>query len=161
MTLTKAFAATEVKFEKSMAAVEAILGKHGIRESRYTHLRPSRLANSVSDEKPEAQGSIVYEFVGGVNETRRGVRVSVGYRPVNTGYKKPGGTSEEMAARALYWYLKAKFDSIDYGIEDFDVAFMPHLVTSIGTTFAEEPGLIASAILQPESVARLALPAPR
>ena len=67
-----------------------------------------------------------------------------------------------MAARALFWFLKAKFDSIDYGIEEFDVAFMPHLVTALGRTFAEEPLLISEAMARPESVGTmLALPAGR
>ncbi len=168
--ITKAFASTSVAFEKSMSAVEKMLGEHGIRESRYTHIRPARAPKNQYDKEPETQGSIIYEFVSAPNgkprpgstelNERRGVRLAVFYQPEFTQYKTPKGTTPEMAARALYWYLKAKFDSIDYGIEDFDVAFMPHLITTIGTTFAERPALISEAVAHPESVAMLALPAP-
>lgn len=171
MALTKAFASTVVKFEKSMAEIEKILSDHGIRESRYTHMRPQRAPKNLADKSDETVGAIVYEFVSAPNgkkgagstelNERRGVRIAVKYQPEFTEYKTPKGTTAEMGARALYWYLKAKFDSIDYGIEDFDVAFMPHLVTALGSTFAETPLLISEAVSHPESISTLALPAPR
>lgn len=166
--LTKAFASTEIAFEKSMQQVEKMLGEHGIRESRSTHLRPARLPLKAGDRAPDTQGAIVYEFVYtpkqlDIDEVvqRRGVRITVKYQPEFSEYKTVGrGTTPEMAARALFWYLKAKFDSIDYGIEDFDVAFMPHLTTALGTTFAENPALIMEVASNPASVREmLALPA--
>ena len=92
--------------------------------------------------------------------------MTVPYQPVQMiqdryGYRKKGkGSTREMAARALYWFLKSKFDAIEYGIEEFDVAFMPHLITQIGWTIAEQPQLIEQMASAPESIARLALPAP-
>lgn len=163
MALTKAFASTSVSFEKSMGEVEKLLGAHGVRESRYTHRRPERAPKSEFDKAPDTRGSVVYEFVypGKNLEERRGVRVTVHYQPEIGKRGGNAGTTPEMAARALFWFLKAKFDSIDYGIEAFDVAFMPHLVTALGETFAERPALIAEATSRPESIGMLALPAPR
>jgi len=162
VTLSKAFASTSVSLEKSMAEVDRILGVHGVRESRYTHRRPEHSPKSEYDKAPETRGSVVYEFVypGKGAEERRGVRVTVHYQPEIGKRGGQAGTTAEMAGRALYWFLKAKFDSIDYGIEAFDVAFMPHLVTAIGETFAERPLLIAEATSRPESIGMLALPAP-
>lgn len=163
VTLTKAFSGTSVSFDKSMAAVEKLLGEHGVRESRYTHLRPQRTPKNEFDKATETQGRVVYEFVyqGRGDAERRGVRIAVSYQPEIGPRGGIAGSTQEMAARALFWFLKAKFDSIDYGIEEFDVAFMPHLVTAIGETFAERPALITEAAQRPESIAMLALPSPQ
>ena len=162
MTLNAAFSSTTVSFDKSMAEVEKLATKHGVRESRYTHKRPERAPRDGRDRSPETQGAVVYEFVypGKGLEERRGVRVTVAYQPQIGPQGGKAGTTPEMGARALFWFLKAKFDSIDYGIESFDVAFMPHLVTAIGETFAERPILIGEAVSRPESIGMLALPAP-
>lgn len=162
MTLKASFANTQVSVEKSISEIDRLLGAHGVRESRHTHIRPLRLANAGADTGPETCGRLVFEFVylGRDESERRGVRVAVGYQPLAGPRGGTAGTTAEMAARALFWFLKAKFDSIDYGIEEFDVAFMPHLVTALGETFAERPALIASATQRPESLATLALPRP-
>ena len=167
MTLTAAFTNTKVALDRSIQQCEGLLGTHGIREQRYTHKKP---LDPDATEGAEAIGEIVYEFVTGEPEAReherRGVRITVAYQPsvIKIGArhipKKTKGTTAQMAARALYWFLKAKFDAIDYGIEEFDVAFMPHLVTHLGTTFAEVPELIEQALSRPESIGQLALPAP-
>lgn len=161
MTLTAAFTNTKVALDRSLQQCEGLLGAHGIREQRYTHKKP---VDPDATEGDAALGSIVYEFVS--EQERRGVRITVRYQPsvIKIGArhipKKTKGTSAQMAARALYWFLKAKFDAIDYGIESFDVAFMPHLMTQLGTTFAEVPELIDEVLASPNSIAQLALPAP-
>ena len=93
------------------------------------------------------------------------MRIAVLYQPTTTRIdkrssikRKVKGTTAQMAARALYWFLKSKFDSIDYGIEEFEVAFMPHLVTAIGSTFAEEPHLIDVVMERPEDISLLGQP---
>lgn len=161
MTLTTAFTNTQVALDRSLQQCEGLLGTHGIREQRYTHKKP---LDPDATEGGDALGSIVYEFVQ--EHERRGVRITVQYQPsiIKIGArhipKRARGTTAQMAARALYWFLKAKFDAIDYGIESFDVAFMPHLMTQLGTTFAEAPELIDEVLAHPDSVAQLALPAP-
>lgn len=161
MSLTPAFTSTTVSFDKSMSEVEKLLTRHGVRESRFYHRRPERAPKAPGDHAPETQGAVSYEFVypGRGIEERRGVRVTVGYQPGVGPKGGQQGTTPEMAARALFWFLKAKFDSIDYGIEVFDVAFMPHLITALGETFAERPLLIADAVARPEALTMLALPA--
>ena len=164
MTLTTAFTSTKVALGVSLSQVEGLLEAHGVREQRYTHFKP----DDPESVEQDGIGRIVYEFVRAGTEAteRRGVRITVAYTPtvikINHRHikRKANGTTAAMAGRALYWFLKAKFDAIDYGIEDFEVAFMPHLVTQIGSTFAETPQLIAEAVASPESIAQLALPAP-
>jgi len=164
VTLTQAFATTSVALERSMAQVEGLLEAHQAREQRHTHKRP---LDPEATEGPEAVGRLTLEFLWEPSaETRRGVRISVQYQPTMTKIgrnnlkTKVKGTTPQMAARALYWFLKAKFDAIDYGIEEFDVAFMPHLVMALGETFAEQPFLIGEAMSRPDSLSQLALPAP-
>lgn len=165
MTLRQSFANTAISVEKSISEIDKMLGAHAVRESRHTHIRPLRAPKSPTEAaSPDTIGRIVFEFVypGKSDLERRGVRIAVEYRPFVGKQGGKAGSTAEMAARALFWFLKAKFDSIDYGIEEFDVAFMPHLVTALGRTFAEEPLLISEAMARPESVGTmLALPAGR
>ena len=154
--LTQAFGATKVAFTKSMQEVEGVLSLHGIRESRFTHARPQRAPKTSFDVSQETAGYVLYEFVKGKDDDQRGVRITVRYQPRIGPKGGLTGSTAEMAGRALYWYLKGKFDAIDYGIEEFDVAFMPHLMTALGTTFAEQPSLITEVIYRPESIALIA-----
>ena len=134
----RAFAGTTVGLDKSMVQVKKLLNEHDVRETRYTEIGDA------------AVGRVIYEFVHGTEDTRRGVRIVVyweGKRGPQGGQK---GSTPSMAGRALFWFLKSKFDSIDFGIEEFDVAFMPHLVTQLGPTFAEQPELIEQVLEDPE-----------
>ena len=165
MTLTMAFTNTKVSLDRSMSQIDGLLEKNGIRESRHTHQRP---VDPTAAEGEDARGAITLEFVypGKNDGDRRGVRITVGYQPlarkITASYtrKTVKGTTPEMAARALFWYLDTKFKSIQYGIEEFDAAFMPHLLMQIGRTLAEEPMLIAEVVNRPESIGRLLLPPP-
>ena len=149
--LTQAFTNSKVPFDRSMGQIDQLLAKHGVREKRHTHIEP--------DESGE--GRIIFEFMwpSGELDDRRGVRLTVRYQPliIRKG-RKVKGTTPQMGARALYWLIKGKFDSIDYGIEEFEVAFMPHLVTAIGSTFAEEPHLIDVVMERPEDISLLGQP---
>ena len=40
--------------------------------------------------------------------------------------------------RALYWYLKAKIEAIQFGIVDLEQEFLPYLLVSGGQTFFEQ-----------------------
>jgi hypothetical protein len=162
--ITQAFTATKVPLDRSLTGIEALLERHGVTDQRYTHQKP----RSDDPDAPEAVGRLIYEFVwqGRTDADRRGVRLIVSYQPsiwkrrskYGSQYKAKGVTAA-IAARALFWFVKAKFDAIDFGIEEFDVAFMPHLVTELGYTFAEQPGLLAEALVKPTDL--LALPPPR
>jgi hypothetical protein len=159
MTLNRAFTNTTVSFNESLEQIAALLAAHGVRDMRHTQ----RLPTDPNDASGEAgEGLLVYEFLKPAAEEadRRGVRLTVKYRPTmlkqtrrSRAMEEVKGTTAQMAARALYWLLKAKFDAIDYGIEDFDVAFMPHLRTALGgPTFAESPQLLAMAIEHPAAL---------
>jgi len=42
--------------------------------------------------------------------------------------------------RALYWYLKAKVEAIQFGLVDMEREFLPYLLTQGGKTVYEELG---------------------
>lgn len=164
MPLTQAFASTKVSLDRSMSQIEGILEKEGIRESRYTHRKP---VDPAATEGEDAAGSLTLEFIrSSADKLRRGIRITVAYQPTVVKIdartytrRKVKGTTADMAARALFWYLETKFKSIQYGLEEFDTAFMPHLVTQIGMTMAEQPQLVERVLDQPENIGRFLLPA--
>ena len=42
--------------------------------------------------------------------------------------------------RALYWYLKAKVEAIQFGLVDLEREFLPYLLTASGKTVYDELG---------------------
>jgi hypothetical protein len=42
--------------------------------------------------------------------------------------------------RALYWYLKAKIEAIEFGIVDLEQEFMPYMLAPSGRTLYDELG---------------------
>lgn len=42
--------------------------------------------------------------------------------------------------RALYWYLKAKIEAIEFGIVDLEQEFMPYMLAPSGQTLYDELG---------------------
>ena len=42
--------------------------------------------------------------------------------------------------RALYWYLKAKVEAIQFGIIDLEQEFLPYLITASGETVYDHLG---------------------
>lgn len=42
--------------------------------------------------------------------------------------------------RALYWYLKAKIEAIEFGIVDLEQEFMPYMLAQSGRTLYDELG---------------------
>lgn len=42
--------------------------------------------------------------------------------------------------RALYWYLKAKIEAIEFGIVDLEQEFMPYMLAPSGRTMYDELG---------------------
>ena len=112
----RAYRTTRVAVEKTRMQIDKMLrdrGAIGVRIS--TMCTPER-------------EQLTVEFVWG--EQRRAVRMTLGYDPDNQQVARS-------AHRALYWMLLRRFDGVDYGIEEFEIAFMPYLVTDSGLTVAE------------------------
>ena len=50
------------------------------------------------------------------------------------------GDERKQKLRALYWYLKAKVEAIEFGLVDLEQEFLPALLTSSGETVYEHLG---------------------
>ncbi len=48
--------------------------------------------------------------------------------------------------------------AVQYGLEELDAAFLPHLITQIGYTLAERPELTAAVLNEPGSITQIMLP---
>ena len=49
-----------------------------------------------------------------------------------------GDKQRKQRLRALYWYLKAKVEAIQFGIVDLEQEFLPYLLTASGRTVYED-----------------------
>ena len=56
--------------------------------------------------------------------------------------------------RALYWFLKAKIEAIQFGLVELEQEFLPYLLTSEGRTVFEHIGGVNMALLPPPSEGR-------
>lgn len=143
----RAFTSSKVSVANTWTHLRSLLQKHGVTQQQVT------------ESGTATEGTLALAFLHGEGTTQRGVRITVAYETKRGPKGGRVGSDDKMAARALFWFVKAKFDSIDYGIEEFDVAFMPHLLTNRGMTFAEEPHHVTRLLEDPEKMGLL--PAPR
>jgi len=110
MSARKPYDKTKVHWSRSQAEICRLLAAHGIQDVRFTTVG--------------SQQTLVLEFsrVETIDdqEVRPAVRIVV-----------PGLTDEAESSRlhrVLYWYLKAKLESLDHGLVEFWREFMPFLV---------------------------------
>lgn len=136
--MIRAFKSSTVSYANSVMALRKLLLANGVREIQ------------TNERGTDDEGELALSFIHGEDPERRGVRIRVQYKVQRGPKGGQAGSDQRMAARALFWFLKAKFDSIEYGLESFDVAFMPHLITESRTTFAEAPHLIETLLMEPE-----------
>ncbi len=111
---TAPYQGTQVNWMKTQCEITALLAKNGILDSRFSYVGSQEL--------------LVLEFVkreklGGDEETPVAVRLVV-----------PGVSerNRNQMHRALYYYLKSKFESLQFGFLEFTQEFLPHLVMSDG-----------------------------
>ncbi len=121
MRTLSAYKSTQIHWGKSQANIWKLLSKHGVKDVRFTML--------------ESQGSIICEFnycgeVDGKPNTF-GVRIQV---PIPQG--RDSERLKNQAHRALFYYLKSKFEAMSFGLVEFVKEFLPYLVipTKTGTT---------------------------
>ncbi|MYD86441.1 MAG: hypothetical protein F4Y14_09870 [Acidobacteria bacterium] len=121
-----AFAKTQVPAVRTFAEIDALLAKHGITDTRVT-------SRTVDDDERE----YTLEFI--ITDARLAVRLQLIY-PLDPPSRR------NSAARALYWFVKAKLDGIAYGIETAEIAWAPYLLGPAGDTLADDPERIAASV---------------
>jgi hypothetical protein len=107
MTRRKAFSGTTLSEGQSRDAIERILEAHDVEAIRWTIL-----AERIIIEFKHPEGSFAVAA------------------PFDMADARDEKQQRRQVLRALHWYLKAKFDGIDFGIEDVLKAFMPYLITA-------------------------------
>lgn len=111
MQNTNAYKQTTVHWAKSQGQIAALLEKNGVQDIRFTFLQsknelicefnyPSEL-----DNKPVSYG----------------IRIVI---PIESSDDK----LKNQIHRALFYYLKSKFEALNFGLVEFVKEFMPHLV---------------------------------
>ena len=111
----KAFGGTEVPAARSQQQIEDLLRKHDVEAIRWTMLGER----------------IVLEFKLPDGSFALSVRYDVGDARTDDARRR-------QVLRALAWHLKAKFDAIDFGLEDVMRAFMPYLITAPNRTLGDD-----------------------
>lgn len=121
---SKAYKNTKVDFIKSQQQINGLLEKNGIAERQFT------------DSLEEGKSQIIFlkplEFEG--KRFKIGVKITV---------PSVSEKTRNQLYRALFYYLKAKFESLTFGfVEEYNEAFvkefMPYLITDkAGRTVAD------------------------
>ena len=107
---TKAYKQTQVNWGKSQAQITKLLESQGVQDVRFTFL--------------QSQNSLICEFNYPTElENKKvvaGVRILL---PVPNNDK-----ARNQIHRALFYYLKTKFEALNFGLVEFIQEFMPHLI---------------------------------
>lgn len=116
MKIPQSYRHTTVHWGKSQSDIMKLLLKFGIRDVRFTML--------------ESRNEIICEFnypteIDG-KTINFGVRVQI---PIpDMGREKNKERVKNQTHRALFYYLKTKFEALSFGIVEFVQEFLPHLV---------------------------------
>ena len=111
----KSYKTTTVSVGKSREAIDKLLEKIGAVGFRWS---------SELNKHRETLEALL-EFDG----KKLGFRLTVDYEDER---------ERRQMMRALYWYLKAKVEAIEFGLVDLEREFLPYLLTPGGRTVAEE-----------------------
>ena len=124
------YAHTRVSPGQSRDVIEKLLARIGVEAFRWTN---TVNAEGIEFMWPRPEGS------------------SVGYRLV---IHFGSQAQRAQMLRALFWYLKAKIEAIEFGLLDTEQAFLPHMLTPGGQTVFErvqEGGM--EALIGPDMIA--------
>jgi len=113
MSKQSAYKATSVNWGKSQSDIGKLLDKQGIQDVRFTFL----------SSRNELICEFNYPAVIENEEKPVGVRITL---PIPQG--KNIEQSKNQIHRALFYYLKSKFESMNFGLVEFMDEFMAHLV---------------------------------
>lgn len=109
----RSYAQTNVSPGQSRDVIEKLLGRIGVDAFRWTN---TVQAEGIEFMWPRPEGA------------------PIGYRLV-IHFDAPAKRAQML--RALFWYLKAKIEAIEFGLLDTEQAFLPHMLTPGGQTVFE------------------------
>jgi hypothetical protein len=154
--LNRSFTSTKVATERSAKQLRELLSDHGIRSIRVTDD-----LEDVGNKKP---GMVMVEFLWSPAEGQwLAARCSIQYQASTGSRGGQNGTTVEMAYRALFWHIKAKLDSVDWGISTMEREFFGNMITCTGQTVADmaiDSGMVRNELATSNIRQVLALPYP-
>jgi hypothetical protein len=107
----KAYKNTKVNWAKSQALIGKLLDSRGIKDVRFTFL--------------QTQFQLICEFNYPVVIEKKdaiiGIRILI---PI----KDESEQGKNQIHRALFYYLKSKFEALDFGLVEFIQEFMAHII---------------------------------
>lgn len=121
MTKLKSYSDTTVSPGRSKEQIEGLLLKVDATGFRWS----TQLASSSGPGYERLEAALDW------NEKQIAFRLEVDYEDER---------QKRQRLRALYWYLKAKIEAIQFGLVDLEREFLPYLITSSGKTVYEELG---------------------
>ena len=121
-----AYKNTRVPAMKTQVQIRKILLKYGILDVRFTTLMST--------------GILVCEFVRKVKIDPKTFAEDLdtgedGHLQIRIVISNINQKNENQMHRALYWYLKSKFESLTFGFLEFVQEFLPHLVLGEKTVY--------------------------
>lgn len=111
MRTVKAYKQTQVNWGKSQAQITKLLESQGVQDVRFTFL--------------QSQNSLICEFNYPTELENK--KVVVGVR-ILLPVPKDDDRARNQIHRALFYYLKTKFEALNFGLVEFIQEFMPHLI---------------------------------
>ena len=117
---SKAYSDTTVASNKSKEQIERLLKSHNVKAIRFTSLPSFALLEFVYQPKVDAQ--IPY-------------RVTIKPQISGDFSRKPEkelDRAERQVWRVAYWWLKSKFEAIDFGLVEFQQEFLPYMLLGNG-----------------------------
>jgi len=116
VNVPSSYRTTVVHWGKSQANILRLLASFDVVDVRFTML--------------DSRGEIICEFNYPTEmegkDTVIGVRIKVPFPP--PGRIKDSERLKNQAHRALFYYLKTKFEALQFGLVEFIQEFLPHLV---------------------------------
>lgn len=113
--IPKSYRTTTVHWSKSQTDIMKLLMKHGVQDVRFTTLQ----------SRQEAFCEFNYPTQLEEKDVVIGVRIKVPLPPV--GRLKDDERTKNQAHRALLYYLKSKFEALQFGLVEFIEEFLPHV----------------------------------
>jgi hypothetical protein len=113
MRTVSSYLQTSVHWGKSQADICKLLGKQGIKDTRFTVLN--------------SENKLICEFNYPTKIEEKSVNIGVRIVLPLPEAKDPEKAKNQIH-RALFYYLKTKFEALNFGLVEFIQEFMPHLV---------------------------------
>lgn len=113
MRTVKAYKHTSVNWGKSQAQITKLLIQQGVQDVRFTFL--------------QSQNQLICEFNYPTQIENKKVNVGIRIILPIPDWENPEKARNQIH-RALFYYLKTKFEALNFGLVEFMQEFMPHLI---------------------------------